>query len=131
MKEIQVSIKATSGNLEIQTIELNATDSGESGYYITLPEEVGNKQIISYTFDTKNSNTNDTNKTENSIQNEEEKLKLIIKTQLLKIIMKLNNIKKPGDKVYLTEAELENAKISLNAKFDTKEKDGDLLYNTK
>lgn len=73
MKEIQVSIKDTSGNLEIQTIELNATDSGESGYYITLPEEVGNKQIISYTFDTKNSNTNDTNKTENSIQNEEEK----------------------------------------------------------
>ena len=54
VKEIQVSIKATSGNLEIQTIELNATDSGESGYYITLPEEVGNKQIISYTFDTKN-----------------------------------------------------------------------------
>ena len=39
--------------------------------------------------------------------------------------------KKPGDKVYLTEAELENAKISLNAKFDTKEKDGDLLYTKK
>lgn len=132
VKEIQVSIKDTSGNLEIQTIELNATDSGESGYYITLPEEVGNKQIISYTFDTKNSNTNDTNKTENSIQNEEEKTEADNKNTAVENNNEVKiTSKKPGDKVYLTEAELENAKISLNAKFDTKEKDGDLLYNTK
>lgn len=132
VKEIQVSIKDASGNLEIQNLELNATDSGESGYYITLPEEVKNKQIISYVFDTKNSNTNDTNKTENSIQNEEEKTGVeennttVEKDNAVEIISK-----KPGDKLYLTDAELENAKISLNAKFDTKEKNGDLLYNTK
>ena len=132
IKEIEASIIDITKTLQMQNIKLNATDSGESGYYIVLPEEIENRQIISYTFDTKNSNTNDTNKTENSIQNEEEKTEADNKNTAVENNNEVKiTSKKPGDKVYLTEAELENAKISLNAKFDTKEKDGDLLYNTK
>ena len=107
IKEIEASIIDVTKTIQMQSIKLNATDSGESGYYIVLPEEVGNKQIISYTFDNINSEETD------------------VSTNINQTITK-----KPGEKIYLTEQELENTKINLNAKYDTKAKNGKNLYNT-
>ena len=90
---------------ENQEFELTAIDEGDSGSYISLPAEINGFKIKKYFIEEK-SIDNTENKENNTIQ---EKL--------------------PGDEIYLTNEEKENKKIELKVEYDSKELDGEILYN--
>ena len=94
------------GKVEAVTINIEAKNEEESGYSVILPDVVENKKVLKYSVTQKaiiNGNT--------ANQSEEE-----TEMELL-----------PGDKLYLTDEELENKKIELKLEYDTK----DNLYNQK
>ncbi|MGN1300975.1 MAG: hypothetical protein ACI4U9_00320, partial [Clostridia bacterium] len=105
IKEISLVAVDYEGSLANYTGTINALDGGESGYYITLPEIIDMKQIEKYIITEKTTETVE----ENTTTSTQDKL--------------------PGDRVFLTEQELENAQIEVQVVYDTKVTEEIKLYN--
>ena len=106
-----VPISATytdlANKVEAITTNIEAKSEDESGYSVILPDVVENKKVLKYSVTQKtiiNSNT--------TTKESEEETTLEMK---------------PGDRLYLTDEELENQKLELKLEYDTK----DNLYNKK
>ena len=95
-------------NLEQKTIEMEAIDAGEAGYYIVLPEFVNNIKVNKYFIEEKSVNTTNENK---------------IETESITTVEK-----NAGETVYLTKEEVENLEIFINAQYDSKELNEEILY---
>ena len=101
-KEIQASFIDTEGLLDTETSILNAIDSGESGYYIILPETINNKFISSYLI------------ADNTVLDSSS-------TNTISIF--------PGEKIYLTDEEAQNAQIDLQIVYDTEQINDEKAYH--
>ena len=111
-------ISDNNGLLDMQNCTITAVDEGDNGYAITLPNLVNDKFVKKYFVENKeivgntNENTNENNT--NSSQN--------IGQEIIE--------KNPGEKIYLTQGEIENKEINLKVEYDTKEQsDESLIYN--
>lgn len=155
-KEIHVNFIDAEGFLAPEEGILNAVDSRESGYYITLPETINGK-FISYFILNTGEEPNQEEVTENEeeeaieeqeevIENEEEEEteeeeiteeqeEIIEEEQEEEIEEEQEenpqNIiyKLPGERIYLTEQEIENAEINLSIIYDTQKIEGTRAYN--
>ncbi len=154
--EMSATIVDNHGNLaNVETI-LNAIDGDTSGYYILLPENIEgkiisryiieNKSIISENEEEENIEAEETeddieqNNTEN-VESEEQSQDLTLQDDLendnetATVSNEQNEIiangieRLPGEKIYLTEEELENKSITLVVEYDTKTTESVILYN--
>ena len=70
--EILADVEDETKELEVQEIDIEAVDSGASGYYIILPEYVNNKRVGNYVIEEKNieektGKSQESNKDENEL----------------------------------------------------------------
>lgn len=128
IKEVTLNVADRQGLLEMQISLLNAIDDGESGYYIILPGVVNTKYVSSYlvkeksiTNEIETSNENVTDTETDSIVIEE-----VPEDEPQENLVELL----PGDRLYLTEEELDNLNVEINAVYNSKEKNEQLLYYT-
>ena len=147
--EITANFKDNSGLLSDESITLNAVNEGESGYSITLPDIVNTKKISKYiitqkeiienedteqestniedatnTLSTENTNTVDTNETTTNTVTTD-----IVDTNGTDTNSTVEML--PGEKIYLTQEELDNLQVKLTTEYDTIEVDTQILYNKK
>lgn len=101
IEEIDVVISDYDELLETHEGILNAINDDVSGYYIVLPEEVGDKAVAQYMVE-------DTSNPDGPL------------TTLI-----------AGSTLYLTDEEFENKSMELKAVYDKKEVEGELLYYKK
>ena len=101
--EVTIVAKDNEGLLEDSSEAVEATDEGESGYSLALPEVINEKMVSKYYI------------TEKNAENEE-----IDSTEVEK---------KPGEKIYLTEEEAQSQKVELKVYYDTKTEAGTVFYN--
>lgn len=101
---IQVSAEFHDINekVAISTLTIEAVDENESGYYLNLPNEINNKKIARYYIKAKEIASGNEMYSSN-----------------------LGTEKNPGDKIYLTEQEVEEQKIIFDIEYDIKD---DLYY---
>ena len=112
---ITANFKDISSLLSDENSILSATYEGESGYSITLPDVINTKKISKYCITKKEiTESNEEYTNENIIDSVEKD----IKVEML-----------PGEKLYLTQQELENMEISLVVEYDYIEIGSQLLYN--
>lgn len=105
--EITANMIDNSGLLTDEICKIQAISEKESGMAITLPNIINQKKVENYIINARP--IDETSETqENKIEQQE---------------------RKPGEKVYLSEEEIENQKIDLKVKYETKEKSGQILYN--
>ena len=91
--EITLAAKDNKAILEDSLVVIEAIDEGESGYSFILPEIVNEKRVSKYYI------------TEKSIESGEE-----ISNEVEKI---------PGEKIYLTEEEIQSGQIEVKAEYDS------------
>ena len=128
--EITLNAKDKSGFIQDGSIKLEAIDEGESGYSFKLPERIDGKKVSKYYITEKEvaedkskkneQNTSNVFNTTNSTNNES----ATTSTESLK-----TTSKQPGEKIYLTNEEVESKKIELEVDYDKKEEDGRIYYN--
>ena len=111
IETITANFKDNSGILSDEISEVLATNEGESGVSLILPDIVKDKKISKYIV-LKKDIIND----ENNINEE---------TNETAIEMR------PGDKIYLTQDEIEKSQIILNIEYDTKDIKEQKMYNKK
>ena len=114
--EITLNAKDSKAILEDSVITLEATNEGESGYSIVLPEVVNEKRVSKYYITEKNIETDEETNTGNveNIQAEE--------------TVSSNIEKDAGDKIYLTEEEIQSQKVEIQVEYDTITKGDTTLY---
>ena len=115
--EIKAVIVDNNGLLNEQNCTITAVNESENGYAITLPDRVNQNLISKYFIENKTIDGKEitNNATEQSSINENIQ-------QTVEILS--------GEKIYLTNEELENRQITLKVEYDTKEQDDKtLLYN--
>ena len=127
--EIKAIITDNNGLLNEQNCTITAVNESENGYAITLPDKI-NKNIINKYYienktidgtieNTENTNNNQNSESTNTVANPE-------KTNETQEITELF----PGEKIYLTNEELENNQITLKVEYDTKQiENNTILYN--
>ena len=113
--DIVAYIVDNSNTIENQQITINATDEGESGVSITLPEIINTRKVTKYIIEKSGINKVENVIVDNSTETDN------IETQELK----------PGEKLFLTREELENLQITLLVEYDTIDVNGKKLYNKK
>ena len=159
-KEINIKVVDSEQKIEDYSFKIDAYNSGESGYYITLPETVNNMLVKSYFVTKKEINTKDnlsaenkveentiianivetngTNETNDNIPSENTGTQNIINENLNTnniVNTTAENTKEDiatlhaGDRVFLTQDELENAEIIIKIEYDSKIIEGQTLYN--
>ena len=101
--EITLDAKDNAAILDESSVTAEATDEGESGYSLILPEVINEKKVSKYYIAEKNGE----NEESESIEVE----------------------KSPGDKIYLTEEEVESQKVELKVDYDSKTGENIILYN--
>ena len=101
--EVTIVAKDNEGLLEDSSEAVEATDEGESGYSLALPEVINEKMVNKYYITEKNEESEEVDSTEVE--------------------------KKPGDKIYLTEEEAQSQKLELKVDYDTKTEAGTVFYN--
>lgn len=112
--EITANVVDVKGLLGDETFILRAINEEDLGTAITLPEIINEKKIKNYIVEKKQIEENDeTSISSNVITQESSNTETLF----------------PGEKVYLTEQELNNKQIVLNVEYDIKEKEGKVLYN--
>ena len=181
--EILADVEDETKELEVQEIDIEAVDSGASGYYIILPEYVNNKRVGNYVVEEKNieektGKSQESNKDENELyKNAEAELAInnetVTDTNNVEENIINNNIegniinnnvenietlniqtentinetqenialenkntgstnkeilKVPGEKIFLTDNELNEKKITLRAIFNSYTKNDEILY---
>lgn len=133
--EIAVEIADEEENIENQNIGLVATNE-QNEYYITLPEYINEYKITQYNIsrikenevieEEVNNNTVEDNEILNTAENLEQSENVPQENvETVKEDIELT----PGDKLYLTEKEIEDGNILINAKYDKKENGDLVLYN--
>lgn len=140
IKEIHTTIIDYGEKLEDDNLILDAINSGKDSYYVVLPDMINNKVVTSYYVALRNDGqSEETTATENAGSNE---INIDEEAQINTVVEDTSNTetnlettkqvqieKKPGDKLYLTATEIEEQKLNVIAKYDEKEKNGQLLYN--
>lgn len=111
--EITASFKDINGLLNDEKSTLVATTEGENGIAVVLPEFANEKKIIKYIIEEKDIVEDN----ETSQENSQNKGRTIEKL--------------PGEKIYLTQEEIENSSITLEICYDTITVDEQILYNKK
>lgn len=154
-KEISLTITDSQKKISDFTFTINAYDSGESGYYIILPETINDIAVKNYLVEKKEINTNDEeekienntninvnneviqeeniieenviNESENIIQNNitNENVNNTGENNVLNEEIEIENNKtttivtmQAGDRVYLTNQELENAQMTIEVEYE-------------
>lgn len=120
--------------LEAEEISLIATESGNSGCYITLPEYIGTKKVDTYIIEKQEihsdntiSNNEYTDGEYNNLSEEDNiQQNQIVQNSELEI-----NYLVPGQVVYLTETEVENKKITIATQYNYYENNDTILYEQK
>lgn len=140
IKEIHTTIIDYGEKLEDDNLILDAINSGKDSYYVVLPDMINNKVVTSYYVALRNDGqSEETTATENAVSNEinideEAQINTVVEDTSntetnLETTKQVQMEKKPGDKLYLTATEIEEQKLNVIAKYDEKEKNGQLLYN--
>lgn len=140
IKEIHTTIIDYGEKLEDDNLILDAINSGKDSYYVVLPDMINNKVVTSYYVALRNDGqSEETTATENAVSNEinideEAQINTVVEDTSntetnLETTKQVQMEKKPGDKLYLTVTEIEEQKLNVIAKYDEKEKNGQLLYN--
>ncbi len=129
-KEIELNVSDYEGKLKSCALKINAFDSGESGYYIVLPEFIDAKQIDKYIIEEK-AIISEENEEENIIEETNKAENIVNETSIKATTEGTKTEKVPGDELYITQKELENQNISLQAIYKTKNVENNILYNTK
>ncbi|MGN1384559.1 MAG: beta strand repeat-containing protein [Clostridia bacterium] len=140
IKEIHTTIIDYGEKLEDDNLILDAINSGKDSYYVVLPDMINNKVVTSYYVALRNDGqSEETTATENVESgeinvDEEAQINTVIEdisntSTTLETTKQVQMEKKPGDKLYLTATEIEEQKLNVIAKYDEKEKNGQLLYN--
>lgn len=116
--EITATISDKTAILSDETVTLNAIQETTNNYAITLPYSINEKVISKYLIEEKNITSNVATN-ENSAQTENTSISN--QTEVEKIA---------GDKIYLTNEELKNKKISIKVEYNTKKEENSqtLLY---
>ncbi len=124
--EVSVNIKNSNSQDDEENLIVDAT-SGSDGesFYVKLPNYINNKKVIKYSYYLETSNNEETNIAEtntietNTIEtNTEEDINEIGPNDIL-----------PESKIYLTTNEVRDKKLTILAHYDTKEVEGQVLYN--
>lgn len=126
--EVSVNIKNSNSQENVENLIVDAT-SGSDGesFYVKLPEYINNKKVIKYSYYLENSNeevVTEENTTENTISTENEET--IEEVDINEIGP---NDVLPESKIYLTTNEVRDKELTILAHYDTKEVEGQLLYN--
>lgn len=153
-KEISLTITDSQKKISDYAFKINAYDSGDSGYYIILPETVNDKKVKNYLVEKKEIETNnETEKTENNtnnvsneaiqntniidenvinesdniIQNDiiYENINNAVENNTINETIEMENNEattvvkmQAGDRVYLTNQELENAQMTIEVEYE-------------
>lgn len=140
ISSINLCISDFDSFLEQFVVITDTYDGGESGYYIELPEFINTKRVSKYliqekqiietqaTIENIEEDENSANQTENTQANvvNEANANETKNAQ----IEKIENVEKqPGDRVFLTEQEINDSQIEVQALYDKKELDGSVKYN--
>lgn len=103
--DITADIIDNSSLLENEEYQMQAINSGESGYYITLPDIINNKKVSKYFVEEKEIVSDEENTKNNKIE------------------------RQVGEKLYLTEKEKEDQMLNLYVEYDKITKNEKTLYN--
>lgn len=121
--DISINVKDENNLINDNIINLQAIDENNAGYAITLPEFINGNKISKYIIEekkeVKKENQNEVIEENNVINQDLEKIE---NTEINKVE------KAVGEKIYLTNEELENKQININVEYDKKEKDDKILY---
>lgn len=103
--DITADVIDNSSLLEDEKCQIQAINSGESGYYITLPDIINNKKVSKYFVEEKEIVSDEENAKNNKIE------------------------RQVGEKLYLTEKEKEDQVLKLYVEYDKITKNEKTLYN--
>ena len=137
--KINAEISDNDGLLDNETLELSATEEENNSYSIILPEDINGKKVSEYTVEEALINEEDSSgiledeakeNTENN--NNEIKLETVKESNDEELSRKetvVESSKKPGDKIYLSNEQVENKEIEIVVKYDSKKVEDTILYN--
>lgn len=103
--DITADVIDNSSLLENEKYQMQAINSGESGYYITLPDIINNKKVSKYFVEEKEIVSDGENTKNNKIE------------------------RQVGEKLYLTEKEKEEKNLNLYVEYNKITKNEKILYN--
>ena len=101
-QEITVKVKDDEGLLSDETFVTNATKEGENETSLVLPDFANDKKVKKYIIVKKGVSTSKDTANDTTSNDKVETVEM-----------------KPGEKVYLTQEEIENSQIELNVEYDT------------
>ena len=146
--DIESIYKDSLGLVDDETMQIKAFDEGKNGVSIILPDVVNNKKVKKYIIAEQNTKNNNATNSENlnvlNENQESESIKnissdntqtninnnIILNNTSKEISSENNTIEKnPGEKIYLTDEEKENLKISFLIEYDTLTIKETVLYN--
>ena len=131
--EITTNIVDTSSLLDDEKYIMQATNENESGYCITLPSVINEKNVASYFVSEKliGEKNVDIENVEENIDEKNEIIEELEQTEDENSQQNSDNLveKHPGEIIYLTQEELDKKSITLEVEYDLQEKDGQVLYN--
>ena len=113
--DVTINVSDSTNLLQSEKIVLQASNNNNLGYAVVLPEYISNKKISKYFVEQKN--IADENSTENINGTTETEKKIVEK--------------KAGEKLYLTQSEIDNNFAEINVEYDTVMQDSKTLYNKK
>ena len=144
IKEIHTTIIDYGEKLEDDNLILDAINSGKDSYYVVLPDMINNKVVTSYYVALRNDGQSEETTATENVESDEINVEINVNEEIqtntdaenindtetsLETTKQVQTEKKPGDKLYLTATEIEEQKLNVIAKYDEKEKNGQLLYN--
>lgn len=144
IKEIQTTIIDYGKKLEDDNLILDAINSGKDSYYVVLPNMINNKVVTNYYVALRNDGQSEETTATENVESDEINVEINVNEEIqtntdaenindtetsLETTKQVQMEKKPGDKLYLTATEIEEQKLNVIAKYDEKEKNGQLLYN--
>ncbi|MBQ2835280.1 MAG: hypothetical protein IJE68_00355 [Clostridia bacterium] len=116
---VTAKITDLSGLLSEETSTMIAINEADSGIAITLPDFINTKKVTKYIV-TKKEITQSELETENETETTTE---TEVEPETVEML--------PGEKVYLTQEEIDNLEIALTVEYDTIEVETQILYNKK
>ena len=144
IKEIQTTIIDYGKKLEDDNLILDAINSGKDSYYVVLPNMINNKVVTNYYVALRNDGQSEETTATENVESDEINVEINVNEEIqtntdaenindtetsLETTKQVQMEKKPGDKLYLTATEIEEQELNVIAKYDEKEKNGQLLYN--
>ena len=129
---ITAKIVDSGGLLSDENSTLIAINEGDNGMAITLPDFINTKKISKYIV-TKKEIIETENTEENTVQENvipEESSSIEEEVTVTEEVAAEDTVEMlPGDKIYLTQEEIDNLAITLTVQYDTLEVEEQTLYN--